>query len=73
MIVTENLGNAERRYSDQGVKIRQVETDTVWNDAINAIPCLFTYEETNIPVDNEDIDDTEALNIIMGRAQNEET
>ena len=66
MIIIENLGNAERRYSDQGVKLRQVETDTLWNDAINVPPCLYTYEETDIPCDPEELTAEEALEILLG-------
>jgi len=66
MIIVETLGNAERRYSDQGVKLRQVETDTLWNDAVNAIPCRFTYEETDIPCDPEESTPEELLDILVG-------
>lgn len=69
MIITENLGNCERRYSDQNVKLRQVETDTLWNDAINAIPCQFTYEETNTPCDPVEIEADEAMSILLGRSE----
>lgn len=69
MIIVETIGNCERRYSDQGVKIRQIETDTLWNDAVNAIPCRFTYEETDIPIDDEPIDPQEALDAIFGGAE----
>lgn len=54
MIIVETIGNCERRYSDQGVKIRLIETNTLWNDAITASPCRFTFEETDIPVDIPD-------------------
>lgn len=66
MIIVENLGTVERRYSDQGVKIRQIETDTLWNDAVNAIPCRFTYEETNIPCDPVEPTAEEVLGILLG-------
>lgn len=66
MILIEDLGICERRYSDNGVKIRQVETNTLWNDAINVKPCRFTYEETSEPIDDVDLTDEEALAIIMG-------
>lgn len=66
MIIIENLGNAERRYSDQGVKLRQVETNTLWNDAINVPPSPFTYEETDIPCDPEELITEEALEILLG-------
>ena len=55
-----------RHWSDLGVKLRQIETDTLYDDAVDVIPCRFTYEETDIPISNEDIDDSEALNIILG-------
>lgn len=71
MIITEDLGTVERRYSDMNVKIRQVETGTVWNDAVNEKPCPFTYEETEEPIDDEELDDSEALEIIMGRDADE--
>ena len=66
MIIIENLGMVERRYSDQSVKLRQTETDTLWNDAVDVIPCQFTYEETDIPIDEEDIDPDELLSILLG-------
>ena len=69
MILIEDLGNCERRYSDNGVKIRQIETNTLWNDAINTKPCRFTYEETSEPIDDVDLTDEEALAIIMGVAE----
>ena len=69
MIITENLGQVERRYSDQNVKLRQVETDTLWNDAVNAIPCQFTYVETEIPCDPVELDPEEAMNILLGRSE----
>ena len=66
MIVIENIGNAERRYSDQGVKLRQVETGTLWNDAINVPPCPYTYEETDIPCDPAELSAEEILGILLG-------
>lgn len=67
MIITESLGTAERRYSDQNVKLRQIETNTLWNDAVNTIPCPFTYEETEIPIDPVELEPEEAMNILLGR------
>lgn len=67
MIITETIGNAERRYSDQNVKLRQIETNTLWNDAVNTIPCQFTYEETEIPIDPVELEPEDAMNILLGR------
>ena len=66
MIQTEDLGMVIRTYSDEGVKIRQIETDTLWNDAINTKPVQFTYEETDIPIDDDELTDEEALAIMRG-------
>ncbi len=38
-------------YSDLGLKIRQVETGIIYDAADDVIPCRYTYEETDIPVD----------------------
>ena len=55
-----------RHYSDQNLKIRQIETNLLFNDAIDVIPCQFTYEETNEPIEETPLDPLEALNIILG-------
>ena len=54
-----------RSYSDENYKIRQIETDILYDDAIDVEDANFEYEETNIPIEDE-IDDSEALEIIMG-------
>lgn len=69
MIIIEDLGTVERRYSDAGVMLRQIETDTLWPDAVDVKPCRFTYEETDLPVPDEELDAEEALRIIRGEAE----
>lgn len=69
MILTEDLGTVIRTYSSEGVKIRQVETNTLWNDAINTKPCPYTYEETEIPIDDDELDAEEALAILTGATE----
>lgn len=54
MIIVEILENRERRYSDQGVYIRQLETGALYEDAVDVIPCKYTYEETDIPIEDEE-------------------
>lgn len=44
-----------RTYSDQGVKIRKVGTEEIYNEAVDVVGTLFTYEETNLPVDTIEI------------------
>lgn len=58
-----------RHYSDSGMRIRQVETGNIYDDAADMIPCRYTYEETDIPI--EDIDflpDEEIAKILTGEA-----
>ena len=68
MIQTEMIGERILHYSDQNMKIRQVETGKLYEDAIDVMPCQYTYEETDIPIPvyDEEIDENEALNIILG-------
>ena len=73
MVIIEQISNqCERRYSDLDVKLRQIETGTLWNDAVDVIPCRFTYEETDIPVDDVELEPEEALAILLGRDGDEE-
>ena len=55
MIIVELVDNStrERRYSDIGMKLRQVETDILYDDAVDVIPCRYTYVESDVPVDVE--------------------
>ena len=63
--------NTVLHYSNNGKKIRQIETGFLFEEAGDSIPCPYTYEETDIPVDpvvpeEEEISLEEALDIIMG-------
>ena len=67
MIKTELLqdGTLIRHYSDKGMMLLQVETGVEYDEAVDVIPCLYTYEETDNPVeDNELTDAIRALNIL---------
>ena len=59
-------GERERRYSDAGMRLRQIETDAIYDDAVDVVPCAYTYEETDQPVQDYEIEDSEALRIITG-------
>lgn len=52
MIVMEFLSDAlrVRQYSDTGHIIRQVETGKEYYDAVDVIPCQYTYEETDMVI-----------------------
>ena len=68
MIIVEYIEteNRERRYSDLNMKIRQVETGNLYEDAVDVIPCPYTYEETDIPVEGNELSAQDALDIIFG-------
>ena len=55
MIIVELVDDdtRERRYSDKKMKLRQIETQVLYDDAVDVIPCRYTYEETDIPIDEE--------------------
>lgn len=57
MVVPEYLddGKLIRRYSNEGYYIRQIETGIVYEDAVDVVPCRYSYEETKekIPVIEE--------------------
>jgi hypothetical protein len=57
MIKTELLKNGTliRHYSDSGMKLLQVETGIMYDDAIDVVPCKYTYEETNEPTEQDEV------------------
>lgn len=47
MIQTEQLSDRLiKTYSDEGLKIKQIETDRIYDEAVDVIPLKYTYEET---------------------------
>ncbi len=59
MIIEEIIENGERvlHFSDIGMKIKQIETGIVYENAIDVVPCRYTYEETNEPIEIEEEND----------------
>ena len=65
MIIVEQLD--ERRtltYSNRNVWIRQIETGNEYISAVDVVP--HTYEETDREIEDEELTDEEAFNILMG-------
>jgi hypothetical protein len=51
MIIEEMLTPKRvRHYSDRNMRILQVETGRVYDDAVDRVPCKYTYEETDEPI-----------------------
>lgn len=61
MIVQENSTIEGKQflhtYSDAGMKILQNETQRIYDDAMDVIPCRFTYTETDQPIDQPEPDE----------------
>ncbi len=47
-------GRLVRHYSDEDYMIRQIETDILYEDAVDVVPCRYTYEETDIKIEREE-------------------
>lgn len=45
-------GKLYRTYSDEGYKIKQIETDTIYDEAIDVETANYTYEETDILIES---------------------
>lgn len=61
-----------RTYSDRGVRIVCDQTNGEYDEVVNTQNSGHTYTETDTPIISEEITDTEALNILMGRGGNEQ-
>ena len=62
-----------RTYSDAGMMIRQVETGNVYAEAIDVESASYTYEETDMSIDTDELTDMRlsalerSINIITGQ------
>ena len=64
MIITETRTDGLiRTYSDTGKKIRKVDTDEIYDEAIDLATSGYTYVETD---ESDEIPAEEALSIITG-------
>ena len=56
MIKTEYLNNGTliKHFSDAGVMLLQVETGIKYSDPVDAVPCRYTYEETDELIEAEE-------------------
>ena len=56
MVKTELLkdGTLIRHFSDLGKKLSQIETGVEYDEAIDIIPCRYTYAETDKEIEKEE-------------------
>ena len=65
--------NLYRTYSDSNLMIKQVETGNVYAEAIDVENATYTYEETGMPIDADELTDMRlsaverSINIITGQ------
>lgn len=45
--------NLYRNYSDENFKIIQIQTGNIYDEAIDVEDSIYTYEETDIPIEDE--------------------
>ena len=68
MIIQEQISETlVKSYSDQGVYIHGGFPEADYEEAIDPISMGRTYVETDRPIVSEEIPDSDALNILMGR------
>ena len=60
MIISELIENENRirHYSDTGFRILQNETGIVYDDAVDVMPCKYTYSETDELIETIEILET---------------
>ena len=58
MIVTETILGKDgtkliHTYSNEGKKLLQNETGVIYDDAVDVVPCVYTYTETDEYIEGE--------------------
>lgn len=69
MIVEEIIDGGVRvlHYSNLGMMMRQQPTGVIYPEAIDLMPCAYTYEETDIPIEDDgEATAQEILDILLG-------
>lgn len=61
-----------KHYSDEGFLIRQIETGALYGEAVDLRPCRYTYEETDIPENQEEEEEEEEFEEASDEAQENE-
>lgn len=62
-----------KTYSDAGLMIQQEQTGAIYAEAIDVDYAGYTYIEIDTPIEGEEeLSDTDALNILLGRENDEQ-
>jgi hypothetical protein len=49
-----NEGTLVKHYSDAGFMLLQNETGVRYVDAVDVVPCMYTYTETDEPIETDE-------------------
>lgn len=52
-----NDGTLIKHYSDAGMMLLQNETGAKYAEPIDVVPCMYTYTETDEPIESESEED----------------
>ena len=71
---TRNDGvNLYKTYSDEGYRIRQIQTNNIYDEAIDVENTPYTYEETDEKIESEELSEIEqkaqAYDILVGEVE----
>ena len=69
MIKTEIIGNLIKTYSDLGMKIHGGLPESDYDEAYDPIELGRTYTETDIPIEVDEAEAEEIVNILTGEAE----
>ena len=72
MIIETIVDGRIKHFSDGGYMLRKIETGELYEDVLDYIPCIYTYEETDIPIETE-LSAEETLSILLGGGENEQS
>lgn len=69
MIKTETVNNLVHTWSDLGVKIHGGFPEGDYDEAYDPIDAHREYTETDIPIDSDEADAEEIVNILTGESE----
>ena len=66
IIIAKNGARMVRTYSDAGYRVKQDQTNIVYDEAIDNENSVYTYTETEERAESEKLEAQEALDLIFG-------
>lgn len=69
-IIAKNGARMVRTYSDAGYRVKQGQTNIIYDEAIDNENSGYTYTETEERAESEELEAQEALDLIFGGNDN---